>query len=90
MPGFAKTKKLGTFVLCHHKRLRLCRNVEMFIFSNIIFLVEVMKQRTGTIMENAINDKLREVGFDFLCVIFIGHGFGRGPGYLYGIDQLVN
>ena len=39
-------------------------------------------------MESELNQFIEafcpSIGCDFFCFIFIGHGFGRGPGYLYG------
>jgi hypothetical protein len=48
----------------------------------------------GHIMESTINliieKYCRDFQWDMLWFIFIGHGFGKGSGYLHGIDKKVN
>ncbi len=44
-------------------------------------------------MENELNNFIsygcHQNGVDMFCFIFIGHGFGKGPGYLIGSDGQV-
>jgi hypothetical protein len=40
-------------------------------------------------METELNKLIRQQVFDMICIVFVGHGFGKGPGYLKGVDMKV-
>jgi hypothetical protein len=48
-----------------------------------------MKRLTGPKMEDTICRILDPEGYDMFFFLFTGHGFGKGPGFLYGSDMKV-
>jgi hypothetical protein len=42
-----------------------------------------------TITTKIVQNWCKLYKWDMLWFIFIGHGFGKGPGYLYGKDEQV-
>jgi hypothetical protein len=48
-----------------------------------------MERLRGFQMQTELNKLIQHKVFDMLCIVFIGHGFGKGPGYLKGSDLQV-
>jgi hypothetical protein len=79
--------KIVSAHLWHH-----CNIVQIIYI--YIYLVHQWSRLRGSEMEDLTNSIISTLcqshGFDLFCFVFIGHGFGKGPGYLIGSDGQVH